>query len=1261
MRDSIRDLVFISYSHRDRIWLDRILTFLKPLVREENLSIWSDALIEPGDRWRREISHALQRSAVGLLLVTQDFLASDFIHDEELPALIEAAERGVLRLIWVPVSASSSHRSLLKDYQAALDLKKPLDRLDKPRRNAALVQIAEAVADAAAKYITAIPTPPASLPRPERTARQDQPPREHLGIGELYGVPALPPHYIPRAEDLDRLRRALLEDRAGPLGITGEPYRLGLHGQGGIGKSVLAAALARDKEVRRAFPDGVFWVTVGQTPDIPSLQAALLSQAGARITSVANMQEGRTLLERHFQHRTTLLVLDDVWDYGNARTFDVLGDASRLLVTTRDGAVLTALGAQTDTIGRLPDQAALDLLAKWAGVGPAQLPKAASAVAGECGWIPLALSVAGAKVRDGTPWKVVLKALEQGRVEFLDHPYSNVFRSLRLGVDALPGHERERYLELAVFPEDEPVPEPVVLALWNRTGGVDELAGQDLLARLGRKALLEVVTTSGGRAVALHDLQHDYLRISAGDLPGLHAELLAALGAGLADHEGVIPWWSLPPDEAYTWMHLASHLVAAGKTEELRALLFDCRWLEAKLRAVGIAAVISDFAALPRDQELSLLAGALRLSGHVLSGDSDQLRSQLTGRLLGLELPRLQRMLRSARADASGPWLRPTMPSLTAPTGALLRTLVGSWSRYSSRSDVSAVAVTPDGRRAVSAAGYRTMTVWDVEKGVEERTIEGETDWLTAVAVTPDGRRAVSGSDHGTATVWDLETGTSERLGKHAARVVTVVVTPDGRLAISGDRDGTLKVWDLETRSEEHTRVADAGGCVAVTPDGRCAVIASYRGAVTVWDLEAGTERRLAGHGDSATAVAVTPDGRRAISGDKDGRLKIWNLETGLEEHAIVGHAAAVMTVAVTPDGRSAVVSSEDRKVEVWDLETGAEERTFSAAASWLAPVAVTPDGRRAVSAGGDRTVNVWDLDTEAEEHTLATRASVGAVTMTPDGRWVVYGSQDGTVKVWDLEAEGEPRTLGHHKREITAVAVTPDGRIGASGSQDAAVNVWDWETGTMKHTFSTFGWVRAVAVAPDGRRAVACGNDGTIMVWNLETGAREHTARCAGDVTAVAVTPDGTRAVLGVADESDESVVVLDLGTGAKERTLEGWAAVVSALAVTPDGRRAVSGSYDGYVTVWDLEVGAMERTLHQHTDEVVAVAVTPDGRRAASSYRDRTMKVWDLERGCALATFTADAVLASCAIGPDGVRLVAGDRLGRMHSLVLEGFASA
>ena len=139
--------VFISYSHADRGWVERIRQVMAPLLMQQGkaLQLWDDSQIEPGDRWLEEIEAALANARVALLLVSAEFLASEFVMGREVPALLRAAEAEGVRVLWVPLSASLVRHTAIHAYQALLPPEQALDALDPPQQRLALVRIAEAV------------------------------------------------------------------------------------------------------------------------------------------------------------------------------------------------------------------------------------------------------------------------------------------------------------------------------------------------------------------------------------------------------------------------------------------------------------------------------------------------------------------------------------------------------------------------------------------------------------------------------------------------------------------------------------------------------------------------------------------------------------------------------------------------------------------------------------------------------------------------------------------------------------------------------------------------------------------------------------------------------------------------------------------------------------------------------------------------------------------------------------------------------------
>lgn len=125
--------LFVSYAHEDKQWLEYLRKWLKPLEKKDLIRIWDDRDIESGDKWQGKIEASLTAAKAALLLVSQDFINSDFIANEELPKLLEAANtRGVI-ILWVAVEVSTvedDFPELLEIEAMNTDPEQPLAQLD---------------------------------------------------------------------------------------------------------------------------------------------------------------------------------------------------------------------------------------------------------------------------------------------------------------------------------------------------------------------------------------------------------------------------------------------------------------------------------------------------------------------------------------------------------------------------------------------------------------------------------------------------------------------------------------------------------------------------------------------------------------------------------------------------------------------------------------------------------------------------------------------------------------------------------------------------------------------------------------------------------------------------------------------------------------------------------------------------------------------------------------------------------------------------
>ncbi len=1128
-------------------------------------------------------------------------------------------------------------------------------------------------------------------------------------LGSVSRVPALPAHFVPRPREMIDLGRTVLADSRSSTVITSEQRTAALQGMGGVGKSALAAAFARANDTRRAFIDGIVWLTAGPQAG-PAEVLDNLRQLGGLFDDdpahYVDVQTGATWLAQALADKVCLVVIDDAWDLAQIAPFrDALGRRCRLLVTTRDAGLVARVGAREHRLGVLSRSAALRLLAEWCGVEPAELPDEAASVAEECGYLPLALEICGAMAAAGVPWNDLLEELRGANVEFIEHAhFPSLFKSLKVGVDALGAGEPEAarcYRRLAVFRDGEAVPEATVTTLWCSAENLRPAQARRTLALLANRALLTLHGDRPDRRITLHAMQRDYLLATTDDIGALHRELVEAY------RQRCPRGWSSGPDDDYFLERLPWHLAEGGREDELRTLLLEIPWLERKLGNSGIDALLADLELIPEDRELRLVGDALRKSAHVVRSRPEELEAQLLAKLIPVG-GRLRR-LEPSRPALSGLRLRPRLPSLTSPGTDPSYTLAGHTDA------VTLLTLTPDGRHLVSASADRTLRVWSLEDRELLHTLP-ETPYR--LVATPDGERVISISNGGELRGWELDSGELlYTVDPEGTGTIRWHLATDGTRAVGAGEDGGLTYWDLAGGGQisalrGHTAAVTA---FALAGDGRTGVSASLDRTLRVWDLQAGAElRRLRVTKAPVRVIALPADGGRAVTASEDGRVRVWDLATGrrvrtlpaaeegvpeslmIDGERVLGKDRQTVTawdlegellfslevgwsdrIVTSPDGHRAV-GVEGSEVSVWGLTHGEELQSFTAGADDVHALALSVDGRRGLFGLEEGSLSIWDLERgERLAAVAAHSAPVVAVELAADDRLAVSASENGTIKIWSLERLATPESSDQpvsHRVSVTAVALAAEGRRGVSGHSDGSLALWDLEAGERLYTMQSAdtGPIRQLACTPDSRKIVSVGpapggggRGDAICVWDLEAGTVRYFTVDISDEADLVLAPDGRRALL----LSGTDMTVWDVDHAVQlhhfEASRQGSRDQVAFLDESATTVAILSGDV---VEVRDLETGSTIRRLtipdpasERWKDEPErTIWLVPGGRRAVADALDGTLLVWDLE-GCRQLHLLEghDEPVAALRFAADGSRMVSASKDGTVRVWNLEGGA--
>ena len=435
---------------------------------------------------------------------------------------------------------------------------------------------------------------------------------------------------------------------------------------------------------------------------------------------------------------------------------------------------------------------------------------------------------------------------------------------------------------------------------------------------------------------------------------------------------------------------------------------------------------------------------------------------------------------------------------------------------------VLSLAFSPDGRRLISGSDFddKTVRIWNVEDPqhmMQLHLLTEHRDGIFSVALSVDGRHAVSTSRDTTIRLWDIDREKSKVINgtgrNRSEQVDAVSFSPDGRYLASGSRAGRVVLWDANTGDLIRELGWGAGVVTKLcfSPDGERLFSASENGSCSIFHLSSRATIPFK-HETSVGATAFSPDGKIVVTaGGGTTGIFLRNSETGITIKKLTGEGQAIWAVGFARDGQSIAFGGKRDS----DIRQPLKQSILLKEGSLYRVVfggAVKDQTKylRALQSANGYTLRSSSTTTTANQRVLyrwqlyvlrsGQTKLIGSdnsdyrhviQTLTHDGRYAVSGAERGYLTRYKTEGKAGDKSLelvGHTNR-ILSLAVSPDSKTLLSSSNDQTMKLWDIETGRNLVTIFVGDDEEWVAWTPEGYYTSSLHGDKYIG-WHINQGA---------------------------------------------------------------------------------------------------------------------------------------------------------------------------
>lgn len=568
------------------------------------------------------------------------------------------------------------------------------------------------------------------------------------------------------------------------------------------------------------------------------------------------------------------------------------------------------------------------------------------------------------------------------------------------------------------------------------------------------------------------------------------------------------------------------------------------------------------------------------------------------------------------------------------------------------RGAIKDIAVTDDGRLAVTLGGDDMVRLWDLDAGTMRWEYQMGEPFAGVVFNRTSGGGAdavqiIDGADD--RPVFELDMSKGEVIGPpgtggRVERVDGVPTQADANLGLGvGAIASETVLMSRPTGHVSFTRPAEWATlpahrapvtALAMTRDGERAATAAADGEVLLWSRTSaagadGGEWKaapvtsnflvasigalpIAMHGNPVTGVEYSPTGERLLTFGADHVVHVLDAVSREELFRLAGHTDRITTVQFNADASRIATHSLDGTTRLWDAATGRQIVVLTAPNGKTSAAAFGPDPTRLVTADTDGQLHLWDAVTGALRSTITASPDqpINAVRFSADGELLVAGGEDRVARIWNA-GTGAPRSRFISQAAIKDVQINADGSRLMILSGDGTMSLRDTRTESIVASMPAV----AASFSPDGRRLATSTADGTVSLFTADAGKL-------------------------IADAADPRA-------GARQISFSSDGRLLAAVAARPAATNPNVELFDG-VTL------APRLFLASTLPDVVAATLSPDGRYVAVVTANSIVQYRTSQAVCAgpctSVTFSRDGSLLLSAGLAGGVginRVASGERL--------------